>query len=289
MGPADTDTYDADERGSRMAGSSALAARAAADAAAARSRVRIRLATTLAEVKTARQVVDEVWRPPSGDPAVTESLLWPLVHVGNYCAIAYDDADGVRPIGVCIGFLGRTPAHSLHSHAAGVTTAGAGRNIGFALKQDQRAWALEQDLGIVTWTFDPLIRRNAFFNITRLGARPVEYLVDFYGEMSDAINAGQGSDRLLLEWDLSAVRSVPSARRGMARSHRSGPTEKPCRTTTSDSSRCRRTSSGCGRPTRPWRGSGGTTVREELGGLMSSGWTVVSVSRDGYYELRSNA
>ncbi len=36
---------------------------------------------------------------------------------------------------------------------------------------------------------------------------------------------------------------------------------------------------------RAWR----HRVRDELGGLMSSGWTVVSVSRDGYYELRSNA
>lgn len=270
-----------------MAGSSALAARAAADAAAARSRVRIRLATTLAEVKTARQVVDEVWRPPSGDPAVTESLLWPLVHVGNYCAIAYDDADG-SPIGVCIGFLGRTPAHSLHSHAAGVTTAGAGRNIGFALKQDQRAWALEQDLGIVTWTFDPLIRRNAFFNITRLGARPVEYLVDFYGEMSDAINAGQGSDRLLLQWDVgSEVSALCATRDGPE------PPLKPDRKTLLDNDirlvqvppDIERMRASDPAVAREWR----HTVREELGGLMSSGWTVVSVSRDGYYELRSNA
>jgi len=59
------------------------AARTAADAAAARSRVSIRPAATLAEVQTARRVVDQVWRPSADDPAIIESLLWPMVHAGN--------------------------------------------------------------------------------------------------------------------------------------------------------------------------------------------------------------
>ena len=56
----------------------------------------------------------------------------------------------------------------------------------------------------MTWTFDPLVRRNAWFNIARLGARPAEYLVDFYGPMTDAINAGDPSDRLLMVWEVEA-------------------------------------------------------------------------------------
>ena len=73
-----------------MTGSSAPEARSAATAAAARARVVIRPAHTLAEVQTARRVIDAVWQPSADDPAVTESLLWPIVHAGNYCAIAYD-------------------------------------------------------------------------------------------------------------------------------------------------------------------------------------------------------
>ena len=53
---------------------------------------------------------------------------------------------------------------------------------------------------MITWTYDPLILRNAWFNASKLGAFPREYLIDFYGEMPDAVNAGQGSDRLVVGW-----------------------------------------------------------------------------------------
>ena len=98
----------------------------------------------------------------------------------------------------------------------------------------------------VTWTYDPLIRRNAFFNLTRLGARPVEYLVDFYGEMTDAINAGQGSDRLMLHWDLATELAAQCATRERAGADTTTGREKRCRTTTSATCRCQQTSSGCG-------------------------------------------
>jgi predicted GNAT superfamily acetyltransferase len=54
----------------------------------------------------------------------------------------------------------------------------------------------------VVWTFDPLVARNAWFNLAKLGALPTEYLEDFYGPMTDAINEGMASDRLLLAWRL---------------------------------------------------------------------------------------
>ena len=54
----------------------------------------------------------------------------------------------------------------------------------------------------IVWTFDPLVARNAWFNLARLGALPTGYLEDFYGPMTDAINAGMASDRLLLTWRL---------------------------------------------------------------------------------------
>ena len=44
------------------------------------------------------------------------------------------------------------------------------------------------------------MRRNAWFNIHVLGAEVHEYLVDFYGPIDDAINAGDESDRLLVAW-----------------------------------------------------------------------------------------
>ena len=68
------------------------------------------------------------------------------------------------------------------------------------MKLHQRAWAGDQGLDWITWTFDPLVRRNAWFNIGVLGAQIDEYLVDFYGQMDDAINGRDPSDRLLVAW-----------------------------------------------------------------------------------------
>ncbi|GAA2791071.1 hypothetical protein GCM10020219_072970 [Nonomuraea dietziae] len=44
------------------------------------------------------------------------------------------------------------------------------------------------------------MRRNAYFNIAKLGARPFEYVENFYGRMADSINEGDESDRLVVEW-----------------------------------------------------------------------------------------
>ena len=55
------------------------------------------------------------------------------------------------------------------------------------------------------------MRRNAWFNLARLGAAPLEYLPDFYGPMHDTINDGDQSDRLLTSWALDSeavVRAV---------------------------------------------------------------------------------
>jgi predicted GNAT superfamily acetyltransferase len=77
-----------------------------------------------------------------------------------------------------------------------------GRSVGFALKLHQRAWAISRGLSSIAWTFDPLVSRNAYFNLTKLGATPTEYLPNFYGGMHDGINGSDESDRLLVCWDL---------------------------------------------------------------------------------------
>jgi predicted GNAT superfamily acetyltransferase len=114
-----------------------------------------------------------------------------------------DDGPGDL-VAASVGLFGMTPDGEtlLHSHITGALAEGRRRHAGFALKQHQRAWCLARGLSTVQWTFDPLVRRNAYFNAAKLAALPVQYLPDFYGEMSDAINAGQHSDRFLVRWDL---------------------------------------------------------------------------------------
>jgi len=100
-----------------------------------------------------------------------------------------------------------------------VVPAGLGRSVGFALKVHQRAWCLRRDVRVIAWTYDPLIRRNAYFNLVKLGARPVEYLRNFYGVMDDVINGGTETDRMLVHWDLrSAAAADASAGRPRAAS-----------------------------------------------------------------------
>jgi predicted GNAT superfamily acetyltransferase len=70
---------------------------------------------------------------------------------------------------------------------------------------------LQRGIATIRWTFDPLVRRNAFFNLHKLGAVVTDYLPDFYGEMRDDINAGDATDRLYVLWELSSPRAVRAA------------------------------------------------------------------------------
>lgn len=185
---------------------------AAAEAAAHSSRVRIRELSTLEELAALAGLFEAVWRPEPHNPPVTTEWLRALTKAGNYVAAAYD-GDQLAAGGVA--FFGPPADRAMHSHIAAVADLVRGRSVGFALKLHQRAWALVRGVSTVAWTFDPLVRRNAYFNLAKLAASPVEYLPNFYGAMHDAINAGEGTDRLLVHWQLGSAR-VSAACRGAA-------------------------------------------------------------------------
>ena len=150
-----------------------------------------------------------IWERPN-DPPINSDLLRALAYSGNYVAGA---RVGGRLVGGVVGWLGVRAANELHMHShilgvvAGVQVAG----VGFELKQDQRRWCLERGVKTVEWTTDPLVRRNAYFNLTKLGAHASEYLVNFYGAMADGLNAGEESDRLLISWELDSPRAKAAA------------------------------------------------------------------------------
>jgi predicted GNAT superfamily acetyltransferase len=179
-----------------------------ADEAAARAAkaagVVVRELATLGELDAMITLFDQIWEPDSGNPSLRVDMVRAMTKAGNYASGAYDAASG-QLLGACIGFFGPPARAELHSHIAGVLPAGLGRAVGFALKVHQRAWALRHGAAVIAWTYDPLIRRNAYFNLVKLGAHPVEYLPDFYGAMDDAINAGTESDRVLVHWDLASA------------------------------------------------------------------------------------
>ncbi|MGW6928987.1 GNAT family N-acetyltransferase [Lentzea sp. NPDC054927] len=165
------------------------------------TQVVVRQLVAIDELVATQQLYESIWRPNGNTPPVTAELLRAMTKAGSYVAGAFDGSD---LIGACIGFCSPPALGTLHSHIAGVAAGARGRNVGYALKLDQRAWALERGLNEVTWTFDPLVRRNAYFNLGKLGADATEYLPDFYGHMHDDINGGGESDRLLISWRVSA-------------------------------------------------------------------------------------
>ena len=109
-----------------------------------------------------------------------------------------------RVIGFSYGFLGRREGRLfLYSHMTGVVDEWRGRDVGFRLKRAQRQEALARGLDLIVWTFDPLQSLNASFNLHRLGAVARRYYVNYYGEMTDALNRGVESDRLEVDWHIT--------------------------------------------------------------------------------------
>ena len=162
---------------------------------------RIRLAHSPADAAVISQVFDEVW---SVTTMVSPEIIVAALHNGGYGAIV--ESEG-KPIGAAFAIVGRPlvgeAKPNLHSHAAGVVAHRAGHGIGEAIKVHQWKWARDNGFSTVTWTFDPLVRRNAWFNIVKLGVRVVGYHENFYGELADGINAGEQSDRVLVRWDVA--------------------------------------------------------------------------------------
>jgi predicted GNAT superfamily acetyltransferase len=112
------------------------------------------------------------------------------------------------------------PIPYLHSHMLAVAARYQNCGLGVALKLAQRKEALIHGIRHMRWTFDPLMAKNAFFNLQRLGAASRTYIPDFYGSLSSALQGGLPSDRLLAEWPLLGERTTAAIERTIARPRR---------------------------------------------------------------------
>ncbi|MER7504229.1 GNAT family N-acetyltransferase [Nonomuraea pusilla] len=177
------------------------AACAASEVAARAAGVDIRLLDSVSELEAVRRLYERIWRTGENNPPVTADLLRAMTKAGSYVSGAFDEGELV---GACFGFFSPPARGALHSHIAGVLARMQGRNVGFALKLHQRAWAMLRGVSEICWTYDPLVRRNAYFNIAKLAADPAEYLPNFYGPMDDDVNRSDDTDRVLVRWRLEA-------------------------------------------------------------------------------------
>ncbi|MGH2710712.1 MAG: GNAT family N-acetyltransferase [Actinomycetota bacterium] len=163
--------------------------------------ISIRPVADQAEARRAAELLDRVWqeRRVIGIP-----LLWAMAGHGGQVLAAFR---GDEVVGTQVGVVGlREGKPALHSHITGVLPEVQHRGVGFLLKKAQRDWCLERGIERVTWTFDPMVARNAYFNLVKLGAVAERFHRNYYGEMDDAFNRGERSDRVEVVWDLSSGR-----------------------------------------------------------------------------------
>lgn len=160
--------------------------------------VSIRTVHDVAGIAAVADFFSDVWQTPRSTPPYPAEVLHSLVHAGGAVHAAYD---GTRLAGASVAVFGASASRDTYS-----LVAAADRGLGYAVKQAQRAWAVERGARSMRWTFDPLVGRNARFNLVKLGAVGTEYLVDFYGPMADGVNDGDESDRLTVTWDLGTPR-----------------------------------------------------------------------------------
>lgn len=174
--------------------------------------IRVRELAGIEDMEAASTLWDAIWRRTDAGHEVDPALMVALAHAGSYVAAAYD---GDTMIGAALGFWGGPGDPTLHSHVTGVLPTYAGRGVGTEIKTHQREWVLEHGGTSITWTYDPLVSRNAHVNLNRLGARPERYLRDVYGALTDDLNRGDPSDRLLVRWSLTGPPAPASARPAM--------------------------------------------------------------------------
>jgi predicted GNAT superfamily acetyltransferase len=169
-----------------------------------RDRIAVRPLQTLDEFQACHGVQKGAWAFP-------DLLIIPytqLVTIQHNGGIVLGAFDGSELVAFLYGYLGQLPDLPLYlySQRMGVLPGYQGQGIGERLKWAQRAWALEQGIDRVVWTYDPLEAPNAWLNMAKLGGIVRHYRRDIYGQHNTPLHDRLPSDRFLLEWELESSR-----------------------------------------------------------------------------------
>jgi predicted GNAT superfamily acetyltransferase len=236
--------------------------------------LRFQVITDVAGIARVARYYAEVW-DTTEDVLSTETLHC-IRHAGGATIGAFD---GDALVGATTGLF--CPDGSVYSMIAA-----ARQGTGHALKLAQKDWAVELGAKSMRWTYDPLVSRNARFNLVKLGAIAIEYAVDFYGPMRDGVNDGDESDRLTAQWDLTGSRepheSVPAGE-----VTKTAPDGEPLARTDGERIWCRvprdvvRVRKESHDLARQWR----EAVREVFVDAFAQGYVATSMSREGWYQL----
>ena len=163
-------------------------------------RVDLQPIDTIEDANEFDRILSLIWEVEPGTGFMDVAIVRALAHAGNYAFLAVQDGE---TIGATLGFVGLDDGKPvLHSHVTGVRTDLQHRSIGYAVKMHQRDWALARGIETVFWTYDPMMARNAYFNIMKLGGKVVAYEPNFYGPFRRGIYARPEGDAMFVRWDL---------------------------------------------------------------------------------------
>jgi len=167
----------------------------------------IHLLETPAELAAVETLQSVVWPGPDIE-IVPKDIMLAAVHNGGLAIGALVEQ---TLVGAVFGFPGFYPTPDgprlKHcSHLLAVLPDWRNKGVGFALKRAQWQMVRKQGIDRITWTYEPLLSRNAHLNIARLGAVCNTYLREAYGDMHDELNTGLPSDRFQVDWWLNTHR-----------------------------------------------------------------------------------
>lgn len=263
-------------------------ARDALAQAQARSGVSVRILQSLGELDDARSIFDDTWPMVGGGSNLPSNLFRALVHAGAYACAAYLDDTAV---GATVAVIAREadidgqPMVMLHSHMAAVREGYQNRSVGTAMKAHQRLWALEHAIPVISWTFDPLVRRNLRLNMLKLGAEVRGYQLNFYGRMDDDYDFVDESDRVFAWWVVDSERANAAARgrlRALTDEELAARPDVRIVEIPEDIVVLRTADIDAGRR---WR----LRVREQMQAALAQGYRVTNLTQDGNYVMERTA
>ena len=154
-------------------------------------------------------IQEETWGRAFSE-RVPAAILRVSQRVGGITAAAF--GPNGQMLGFVFGMTGVDKGDLVHwSDMLAVRPEARGRHLGERLKQYQRRKVCALGVRRIMWTFDPLVSRNAHFNINRLGALPVEYAENMYGTTRSALHGALPTDRFVVAWDCAAAAPNHSA------------------------------------------------------------------------------
>lgn len=169
--------------------------------------VQIRPLTSVGDGHACVELQRHVWGWDQAD-VVPATLLHVVEYVGGLAAGAFDQHGTL--LGFVFGISGVRDGQLAHwSHMLGVRETARNMGVGRVLKEYQRDVLAARGITRIYWSFDPLMAKNAYFNLNRLGATVVDYVPDMYGTTDSPLHYGLATDRIVVCLETNARPRVP--------------------------------------------------------------------------------